>query len=43
MPECKPNVPPKEMPERSAILEEFQWHPKGVGDNDLMMYLHAAR
>ncbi|XP_052821101.1 arginine-glutamic acid dipeptide repeats protein-like isoform X2 [Mya arenaria] len=43
MPECKPNVPPHEMPERSSLLEEFQWQPKGVLDGDLMMFLRAAR
>jgi len=43
MPECKPNVTPTEMPERSSLLEEFQWHPKGVTDGDLMMFLRAAR
>ncbi|XP_045161386.2 arginine-glutamic acid dipeptide repeats protein-like isoform X2 [Mercenaria mercenaria] len=43
MPECKPNVPPSEMPERSDALETFHWQPKGVLDGDLMMYLRAAR
>ncbi|KAL4221663.1 hypothetical protein ACF0H5_019920 [Mactra antiquata] len=43
MPECKPNVPPTEMPERSDVLETFVWQPKGVIDGDLRMYLRAAR
>lgn len=43
MPECKPNVPPAEMPECSETLETFHWQPKGVLDGDLMMYLRAAR
>ena len=43
MPECKPNVPPKDMPERSDVLEDLGWQPQSVLDGDLMMYLRAAR
>ncbi|KAH3823304.1 hypothetical protein DPMN_125103 [Dreissena polymorpha] len=43
MPECRPNTAPDDMPDRSYTLETVQWHPKAVIDNDLMMYLRAAR
>ena len=43
MPECKPNVLPKDMPETSEDREDLGWQPQSVLDGDLMMYLRAAR
>ena len=43
MPECKPYVTPKDMPESSEELEVLGWQPQSVLDGDLMMYLRAAR
>ncbi|UYV68747.1 RERE [Cordylochernes scorpioides] len=42
LPDFRPHVAPRDMPERCEALEELKWTP-GVADCDLMMYLRAAR